>query len=436
MITNEYTLPGLHVRDHVVTVPLDWDAPNEASVIDIFAREIVDPARRHDDLPLLVFLQGGPGGKSPRPVDGGGWMGEALERFRVILVDQRGTGRSGRIQARNMARFGGGIAGAEEGADYLLHFRADSIIRDLEHLRLTEFGGARWHTLGQSYGGFLTLSYLSMAPEGIIASYVTGGLASLEPDADEVYRRTFPRTAEKNRRFYERYPHAEGLVGEIADHLTNNDIRLPDGDRLTVRRLQTLGFSFGMKNGADKVHWMLDEAWAGYDSSAGLADSFLAQVADATSYVHNPLYAVLQESIYGSGEAPTQWAAQRLRDEHPLFGEDQRPLLFTGEMVFPWMFDEISSLRPFRDATNALAERPNYTQLYDRARLAVNEVPVAAAIYDDDMYVDSGLSKDTARGVGNLVTWVTNEYEHDGIHSGRVAGRLFDLVAESGGGRD
>ena len=43
-----------------------------------------------------------------------------------------------------------------------------------------------------------------------------------------------------------------------------------------------------------------------------------------------------------------------------------------------------------------LAARDDWAPLYDLDRLAANEVPVAAAVYFDDMYVDSGLQLDTA----------------------------------------
>ena len=49
----------MHIRDHVITVPLDWNAPNDGRTLEIFAREIVDPTKRNDDLPMLAFLQGG-----------------------------------------------------------------------------------------------------------------------------------------------------------------------------------------------------------------------------------------------------------------------------------------------------------------------------------------------------------------------------------------
>ncbi|AQZ61202.1 Proline iminopeptidase [[Actinomadura] parvosata subsp. kistnae] len=420
MITATYTIPGMRVRDHVERVPLDWSDPE--ATITVFAREVVDPARDGEDLPCLLYLQGGPGGKGPRPVGTSGWLGRALETYRVILLDQRGTGRSSRIDGRVMSALG-----AREGADYLARFRADSIVADAEHLRRTVFGGRRWSTLGQSYGGFLTMTYLSNAPEGLSACYVAGGLPSLDPDAAEVYRRTYPRVAAKNAEFYRRYPHHAGTTARLVDRLAEGDVLLPDGDTLTVRRLQSLGIDFGMKPGYERMHWLLDE-------SDSLPETFLHQVLARSSYADNPLFAALQESIYGHGAGATAWAAQRERARHPAFAEDARPLLFTGEMIYPWMFEEIRALRPFRGAVELLAERDDWPPLYDLDRLAANDVPVAAAVYFDDMYVDSGLQLETAARVGNTQAWVTNEYEHDGIGEDRVFARLTALVRDLGGG--
>ena len=68
------TFPGVAYRDITLPVPLDWAKP-EGESLTLFAREVVDPARKEEDLPLLVFLQGGPGGKGPRPQGGGpAWL--------------------------------------------------------------------------------------------------------------------------------------------------------------------------------------------------------------------------------------------------------------------------------------------------------------------------------------------------------------------------
>jgi pimeloyl-ACP methyl ester carboxylesterase len=347
----------------------------------------------------------------------------------VVLLDQRGTGRSGAIRAGALTAVGT----PEQQAEYLTHFRADNIVHDAEHVRKTLFGGRRWTSLGQSYGGFITMTYLSFAPEGLNASIVTGGLPGLTASAREVYERTQPRVVAKNERFRARYPHVTKALGRIAERLSAGGVTEPGGDTLTTRRFQTLGMDFGMQRGFDRVHWIIDEA---FDSPHGgpLSDTFLATVAAETSFATNPMYALLHESIYAQPHTgPTAWAAQSVREADPAFGEGARPLLMTGEMIYPWMFSEISALRPFEAAANALAERQHWGDLYDLHRLAENEVPVEAAVYFDDMFVDSSLSLETAQHVGNVAAWVTNEFEHDGLRLGDVLPRLLERLDARGG---
>lgn len=425
-MSSEYLIgTDIVARDVWTTVPLDWNDP-EGETIRVYARELVAAERRNDDLPLMVHLQGGPGGKGTRPLGRSSWVGAALKRFRLVIPDQRGTGRSTPLSGREFAELP-----AEEAARRLSLHRADSIVRDFEAIRARHYDGRQWWTLGQSYGGFLTMHYLSTAPEAIIGSAVTGGLAALEPDPDEVYRRTFPRMVEKNRIFRERTPHLTDRVARIADLLEAEDVRLTDGDRLTVRRFQTLGMGFGMGPGFDRVHWVLDEAFAD-EAETRLSDTFVDAVGAGSAFTADPLYMALQEAIYGPG--PSAWAAQRERDRRPEFAESARPLLFTGETVFPWMFDEIRALRGFRAGVELLAERAWPIEMYDPERLAANEVPVEAAVYFDDLYVDSGLSLDTASRVAGVNAWVTNEYEHDGVHHDGVAERLFTALEHRLGG--
>ncbi|MEV5480051.1 MULTISPECIES: alpha/beta fold hydrolase [Streptomyces] len=416
--------PAYATVDHTFTVPLDHSAPNGPD-IQIFAREVVDPARAGERLPWLLYLQGGPGGKSPRPSAGSpGWLAQALKTHRVLLLDQRGTGRSTPVTARVAAGFGS----AAQLATYLGHFRADSIVADAELIRRQLCQGEPWETLGQSYGGFITLTYLSQAPEGLKACYVTGGLPGLTATADDVYARTYPRVRDRGLDFYARYPDDAARLNTIAELLATTEVRLPDGDRLTIRRLRTLGLALGMGDGFERLHWLLDES---LDADGELTDTFLSQVMNLTGFTDNPLFAVMQETLYGQGAGPTGWAASRALAGFSEFTEEADPLLLTGEMFYPWMFREIKGLRPFADAAELLAARTDWPPLYDPHRLAANQVPLAAIVYHDDMYVDAGLSLDTAREVGATRVWVTNEWEHDGVNAsgGRVLARLMDLAA-------
>lgn len=181
--------------------------------IKLFYRVVCAPDRINDDLPLLLFLQGGPGGESPRPLSptSDGWIEEAVKHFRVVLPDQRGTGRSSCVDGRTIKALGdrataAGADTAHSQADYLKRHLASSIVRDFEYLRLVGFGGKPWVTLGQSYGGFLTLSYLSLFPEGVAASFTCGGIPHVPASASEVYAHTFPRMAAKTQQYYDRYP--------------------------------------------------------------------------------------------------------------------------------------------------------------------------------------------------------------------------------------
>ena len=81
-------------------------------------------------------------------------------------------------------------------------------------------------------------------------------------------------------------------------------------------------------------------------------------------------------------------------------------------------------------AAGILAERDDWPPLYDPSRLATNEVPVAAAVYYNDMYVDRELSMQTAEAIRGLRAWVTSEYEHDGLRvsDGAVLDRLIGMV--------
>ena len=422
-----YRQPGTVLTDHLFAVPLDHDRP-DGEQIEVFPREVVHHGRADADLPWLLFLQGGPGSAAPRPQGRDSWLDRALRDYRVLLLDQRGTGRSTPATRQTLA----GLGSAKAQADYLTHFRADSIVLDAELIRRELTGGAPWSVLGQSFGGFCTATYLSFAPDGLREAFITGGLPGLSVTADDVYRRTYPTVAGKNAAHYERYPGDVESAALIAQYLAEREVWLPNGAPLSVQAFQSLGHMLGMSTGSDELHYLLESAFAGDD----LSDAFLYAVQDRLSYAAGPLYALLQEPCYAQGFA-TRWAAQRIRaefaefDPAPVLDADPgvAPLLFTGEMIYPWMIDADPVLRPLREAAELLADRDDWPPLYDPSRLAANEVPVAAAVYYNDMYVDREFSMRTAGAIRGLRWWVTSEYEHDGLRvsSGAVLNRLIGM---------
>ena len=421
---SSYRQPGTVLTDRIFQVPLDHRAP-AGEQIEVFAREVV-ASDGGGDLPWLLFLQGGPGFGADRPVGRSAWLDRALRDYRVLLLDQRGTGRSSPANRRTLARLGSARARAQ----YLAHFRADAIVADAELIRRQVTGGGPWSVLGQSFGGFCTVTYLSMAPEGLREAFLTGGLPGLDVTADDVYRQTYPVVAAKNLAHYERYPSDVERARQVARKLTAEPARLPGGTLLTVEAFQSLGLLLGSSTGSHTLHYLLEDPFAGSE----LNDDFLHRAESILTVAPAPLYALLHEACYAQGPA-TRWSAQRIRAEFAEFDaagaiEGTAPLMFTGEMIYPWMFENHPVLTPLADAAQLLAEREDWPPLYDAARLRGNEVPAAAAIYFNDMYVPTEFSLHTARAIAGLRPWVTSEYEHDGLRvsNGGVLDKLIGLV--------
>ncbi|MDN3266853.1 alpha/beta hydrolase [Streptomyces sp. DH-12] len=431
-MTATYRQPGVVLTDRRFTVPLDHDNPS-GETIELYAREVVASEKADRDLPWLLYLQGGPGFGANRFVGKQAWLGRALEDHRVLLLDQRGTGSSTPANRQTLPLRGG----PAEQADYLTHFRSDSIVRDCEAIRPQVTGGAPWTVLGQSFGGFCTVAYLSLAPEGLDTALITGGLPSLDAHADDVYRAAYPRIERKVAAHYARYPQDVERARRIADHLLTHDVVLPNGYRFTVEAFQSLGQMLGSGDGSHRLHHLLEDAFVPTPAGPALSDAFQEQAQALLSFAGHPLYALVHEAIYAQDARPTAWSAERVRAEFPRFDAAKalagdEPLLFTGETIHPWMFDCDPALRPLRETAELLAARTDWTPLYDPARLAANEVPVAAAVYHDDMYVDTAHSLATARAVRGLRTWVTDEFEHDGVRTGgpRVLDRLLALARD------
>lgn len=426
MTTITHRIPGLVLTDYTFTVPLDHARPQGAT-IEIFARAVSAAGKETEARPWLLFLQGGPGFGAPRPLTNSGWIKRAVNDYHVLLLDQRGTGRSSPVTLQTLERFPTPQAQAE----YLKHFRADAIVQDAEWIRRALLGAAtRWSVLGQSYGGFCATHYLSVAPDALREVFITGGLPPLTAHPDEVYRATYRQVSAHNRRYYERYPgdiaHVQAIVGYLASHA----VTLPTGDRLTPQRFQQLGLEFGASDGFERIHYLLEEAFVTGAHGVELSYTFLRGLENMQAYDTNPIFAILHEAIYCQGFA-ARWSAARIRHEFPEFElRPDAPIYFTGEMIYPWMFDEYQRLRPLRDAANLLAEDAAWPALYDPAVLRANTVPVVAAIYYDDMYVDREFSVQTAATIRGSKVWITNEYAHNALRADGEAllGRLLEMA--------
>jgi hypothetical protein len=204
-------------------------------------------------------------------------------------------------------------------------------------------------------------------------------------------------------------------VREIVEYIRSHPVYLPGGARLSERRFQQLGISFGASNGFELVHYLIEGAFVRGVSGRELSAVFLHEVENATAYDMNPIYAILHESIYCQGSA-SNWSAERVRAEFPEFTiTPGNPVYFTGEMIYPWMFDEYPRLRSLQAASELLAAYPDWPPLYDQKALQMNQVPCAAAVYYNDMYVERIFSEETAASIRGIRLWITDEHEHSAL---------------------
>ena len=74
----------------------------------------------------------------------------------------------------------------------------------------------------------------------------------------------------------------------------------------------------------------------------------------------------------------------------------------------------LSPLTPLPHTSTNLPQA-DWGALYDEGALRESRVPMAAAIYYEDMYVDLELSLPTIGRIRGLRQWVTSEYKHSGI---------------------
>ena len=141
-----------------------------------------------------------------------------------------------------------------------------------------------------------------------------------------------------------------------------------------------------MSDGYEMIHYLIEEAFI--DVAGGAREmswNFLHQLEHLQSFDTNPIFSVLHEACYTQGEA-SRWSAQRLRAEFPEFDPAAKNPYFTGEMIYPWMFDIYPQLLPLKEAAEILAQDISWPRLYDVDRLAKNRVPVGNGMMSTDKY--------------------------------------------------
>lgn len=392
-----------------------------------------------------MFLQGGPGFGNPEPQDSTLTRYVLNRGYQILFLDYRGVGLSTPVTADTIPKH------VQEQVAYLKLFRQDNNVRDLEAVRMCltsryEDHLKKWSIFGQSFGGFVCLSYLSKHPEGLREVFMTGGLAPISSTPEEVYTATFQKVKQRNMAYYRKFGEDVEIVRKIAKYLHHEGtVTLPAGGNLTCRRFLTLGHMFGLHGGLDAVHSMVLRMNLDLSQFGFLTRPTLAQMETYLPFDTAPIYAVLHEAIYcyKKGVA-SNWAAQRVGQElaefswlssknkhfeETLGASDSIPICFSGEMVFPFMFADYPDLVRMKEAADILAEYDQWDDLYDEEQLRRNTVPTYAASFVEDMYVENELARRTAAKVSCIRVLETNTMYHNALRAkaDEVLSQLFKL---------
>jgi hypothetical protein len=254
-----------------------------------------------------------------------------------------------------------------------------------------------------------------------------------QPDA--VYEALTQQVIKRNEVYYKKYPQDIRRVRNILSHLDSKQVILPNGGRLTPSRFLQLGMSFGMHGGIDAIHQLVFRASNDLVLLDKVSYKSLQSIQQQQPFDGNPLYAILHEPLYCQGKA-ANWSAARAIQRHDQFSWQQMkaqagtvPVYFTGEMIFPDMFNDYANLRLWKGAAEILAKDDSWAPLYDLEQLAKNEVKVSAVTYFNDMYVDFNFAQQTAAKTKNTEQYITNQLVHDGISEdpGDVMKKLFKI---------
>lgn len=337
-------------------------------------------------------------------------------------MDQRGTGLSTPVTADTLALQGD----AQQQADYLKLFRADSIVRDAEAIRKVLTAQCpeelkKWTIYGQSFGGFCAFTYLSFHPEGVREAFVSGGVPPIRKSVDQVYSKLFLQAQNRNKAYYGKFPMDIERIRKLVEYFdSKGGLPMPSGGVTTGKRFLLLGRSFGTKGGIQSVHDLVLKMSCELEQFGFITRPSLSAFEASTNFDDNIIYAILREAEYCDGNA-SNWAAERFSSSLPEFdsvnnfASKGQPFYLPGGMVFPFMFDVCPEPMQVKEVASILAAFKDWPRLYDEDQLKRNKVPLYVASFLDDAYVDFEFVQETLEGTGCCAQLVTNTMYHDAI---------------------
>ena len=388
--------PGLVLTEHECRRAARPRTPGRRA-ITVFAREVADADGR--DRPFLRLpagrprLRGAPADAAPEPPGLAGPRAAGLPGADARPARHRPV-HAGRRRSPGMT--------PQQQADYLTHFRADSIVRDAELIR-RELGVERWSVLGQSFGGFCVDDATSRSPPKACARRCSPAAcrrSGARPTTCTARRTARDRAEPPLLRALPRRPRR---ARELHGGSTPRTSALPSGDRLTPRRFRQLGDC---------------SAWATAPRSCTTCSSCrpARRRSCTTSRRRSPSRATRSTRSCTSRATPTacatRWSAQRAAARRVRRGPSSSPASTSSRGCSR----TTARCAPLREAAELLAEH-EWPRLYDAERARAATRCRSRRRSTPRTCTSSARSPSRRRPDPGPAAWITNEFEHNGLRA-------------------
>ncbi|MCC5868979.1 MAG: alpha/beta fold hydrolase [Gammaproteobacteria bacterium] len=245
--------PTVAARCTSITVPLDYERPDDAT-LELFVA-VVDAHTPTPAPDALTVIAGGPGQASSEFFAAmGGAFGRIQRQRDIVVVDQRGTGRSLRLDCEmpeDPALLEDAIQRIPEiVADCLAglpadprHFTTSAAVRDLERVR-EALGYPQLNVYGVSYGTRVAQHYARRYPgstRSLILDAVLPADVALGPDIPILAQATLDRAlarCEADEACARRFPDVAARLPNLLSGLDTLPAELTIADPLTGRPVQ------------------------------------------------------------------------------------------------------------------------------------------------------------------------------------------------------
>ncbi|KAI1337501.1 hypothetical protein F5Y15DRAFT_156382 [Xylariaceae sp. FL0016] len=425
---------------------------------------------------VFLYLCGGPGSKN-LPTKMTGIIDILLKKgYWVLFPNYRGTGMWKRnSEPMNISKDPLG------GLEVYRHLRPRDIVRDLEAVRLILMGKRPWGNTqpekdicswGQSFGTFITMSYLSFFPQGLRRACMSGGPPDVEGEVKETHRKLLQKARELTEEVYQNHPGLQKQVKEIFKYLAKKEMETDgkgvqmgeSGGRLGPKRFMTLGRAFGAKKSSDGVvevirmmHKDITTDLANTGKRLELSQKTIQEYIkwEGWKLGERPDFAVMCESQWTpkKGES-SSWAAEQVakegENENYWWWIDRKPeelmtkvdnpkhkLYFSTEVIFKFFFVEPTwrGLAGFEGIADKVAKIRWHENQYDVGvlkGLSKTNPRATALSYKSDPYVPNGFSLNTRDSIGakNLELITHSTWEHTEIKQNPL--QVFNRVVGRG----